>query len=64
MLCNIGIVDRLIRVTVGGALISTVYYGPQTQWGWIGLIPLISGVLCFCPVYGVIGFKTCRNKKH
>lgn len=58
MLCNIGKVDRLIRITLGASLISMVYIGPQTPWGWLGLIPLITSVLCFCPIYGVIGMNT------
>ncbi len=44
-------------------MISLVYYGPQTPWGWLGIFPLISTILCFCPVYGVLGFKTCKKKK-
>jgi len=63
MLCNLGTVDRLVRVAMGGALISMVYYGPHTPWGWLGLIPLATSVLCFCPIYGVLGFKTCKKKE-
>ena len=62
MLCNIGIADRLFRAVVGGALISLTYFGPQTPWGWVGLIPLTTSILCFCPIYGVIGLSTCGKK--
>ena len=62
MLSNIGPTECLIRTLVGAGAIATVYIGPQTPWGWLGLIPLITGVLCFCPLYGVIGCSTANRK--
>ncbi len=61
MLCNVGKIDGLFRLTLGSILISTVYYGPQTPWGWFGLIPIATGILCFCPVYGILGYQTCKK---
>jgi hypothetical protein len=59
---NIGKVDRILRVVIGVALISLVFWGPQTNWGWVGLIPLVTGFISFCPLYRVMGVSTCQKK--
>ncbi len=52
MFCkNVGTADRAIRAIVGLGLISLTQFGPQTEWGWLGLIPLGTAVLSFCPAY-------------
>jgi hypothetical protein len=51
--------DRMVRVSVGLLLLVIVFVGPRTPWGWIGLVPLITGVAGFCPLYLVAG-RTCR----
>jgi hypothetical protein len=56
---NVGNVDRLLRVVVGIALIAMVFVGPQTQWGWLGLIPLATAALGWCPLYTLLGIQTC-----
>ena len=53
-------VDRLIRLVVGIALLSLVFVGPHTAWGWIGLIPLATAAVGFCPLYRLVGIDTCR----
>ncbi len=58
---NEGVADRVIRIVVGLGLISAVFIGPQTPWGWIGLVPLITGVVGWCPAYTLFGIKTCRT---
>lgn len=58
-MCNVGGIDRVLRIVIGLALISLVFIGPQTPWGWLGLIPLLTGVAGFCALYAIIGFKTC-----
>jgi hypothetical protein len=58
---NEGMIDRAIRVIVGIALISIVFIGPQTPWGWIGVIPLATGLIGWCPAYSLFGMRT--NKK-
>jgi len=60
---NEGTVDRAIRTVVGLVLISLVFIGPQTVWGWVGLVPLITGVVGFCPLYKILGLNTCPIKK-
>ena len=56
---NVGSVDRALRVVLGLALIGLVFVGPQTPWGWLGLIPLVTGLVRFCPLYSLLGFNTC-----
>lgn len=59
MKTNEGVVDRVFRVVVGLGLLSLIFIGPQTMWGLIGLVPLLTGMLGFCPLYKVFGFNTC-----
>ena len=61
MKCNVGGVDRVLRVVVGIGLLSLVFVGPQTAWGWIGAVPLLTGLLGFCPAYLPFGIKTCKT---
>lgn len=56
---NAGMTDRVMRAVFGIAIVSLVYVGPQTPWGWLGLIPLATAVLGWCPLYSVFGFNTC-----
>ncbi len=56
---NLGVVDRTIRVVVGLALLSLVIVGPQTLWGLVGLIPLLTAVIGFCPLYKIFGLSSC-----
>ena len=55
---NIGSTDRLLRIVVGIALLSLVFVGPHTAWGWLGLVPLATGLLRFCPLYTVLGIRS------
>lgn len=59
MTANVGNLDRMLRIVVGLALLSLVFVGPQTLWGLIGLVPLLTGVIRFCPAYSLIGANTC-----
>jgi hypothetical protein len=61
MKCNVGGVDRVLRVVVGLGLLSLVFVGPQTAWGWIGAVPLLTGLLGFCPAYLPFDIKTCKT---
>lgn len=60
---NVGTVDRILRTVVGLAVISLVFIGPQTPWGWLGLIPLASAAFRFCPAYTLLGIRTCPMPK-
>ena len=57
---NEGLIDRLIRITVGLFVLALAFVGPQTPWGWLGLIPLLTGLVGFCPLYRLLGIDTCR----
>ena len=59
---NEGTVDRTLRVLVGIGLISLVFVGPQTPWGWIGLMPLLTGLIGSCPGYTIFGMSTCGKQ--
>ncbi|MEM6369745.1 MAG: DUF2892 domain-containing protein [Myxococcota bacterium] len=54
-------VDRAIRVVLGLAMLALVFVGPQTSWGWVGLVPLVTGLMGRCPAYRVLGIKTCST---
>ncbi len=56
---NVGSIDRILRIVVGLGLISLVFVGPQTPWGWVGIVPLLTAVISFCPLYTLIGIRTC-----
>jgi len=62
MKCNVGGVDRALRIIVGIGLLSLVFVGPQTAWGWIGALPLLTGLFGFCPAYLPFGIKTCKTR--
>ncbi len=57
---NEGTVDRVVRVIVGLGLLSLTLVGPQTPWGLVGLVPLATGVVGFCPLYRLLGIRTNR----
>lgn len=59
---NEGSLDRALRVTVGLALIAMVFVGPQAAWGWIGIVPLLTGLVGFCPLYRLVGLNTCPRR--
>lgn len=60
---NEGTLDRALRIIAGLVLISLVFIGPQTPWGWIGLVPLVTGLVGMCPIYSILGINTCPMKK-
>lgn len=59
---NEGSVDRVIRVVLGSFLLSLVFVGPHTWLGLLGIIPLLTGVVGFCPLYRVLGLNTGSHK--
>ena len=52
-------VERALRVVAGLVLLSLVFFGPQTLWGLIGIVPLATGLLGSCPLYTLFGISTC-----
>lgn len=63
MKTNEGAVDRVLRVLVGAGVLSLAFVGPQTPWAYLGLIPLLTGIVGFCPLYAVLGINSCPAKK-
>ena len=59
---NIGSIDRLVRVVLGVGLLLLTFEGPRTAWGYLGLIPLITGLLGYCPLYRAFGRKALGTK--
>ena len=63
MKANEGSIDRALRVIAGLVLIALVFVGPQTPWGWVGVVPLLTGLMGWCPLYAILGLNTCPLKK-
>jgi hypothetical protein len=59
MKSNVGGIDRILRVVLGLALIGMAAFGVIGAWGWIGLVPLLTAAMGYCPLYTVLGFSTC-----
>jgi hypothetical protein len=57
---NVGSLDRLIRVVAGFALIGLTLAGVIGVWGWIGVVPILTGAFRFCPAYTLLGIRTCK----
>lgn len=56
---NEGTIDRAVRVIAGLAILSLAFVGPQTAWAWLGLVPLVTGLVGVCPAYRLLGVRTC-----
>ncbi len=59
---NIGKTDAIIRIIIGIILLSLVVIGPKTLWGLIGLVPLLTGIIGYCPLYPIMGINTYKKK--
>ena len=63
MKSNVGGIDRLLRVVAGLVLIALTLTGTIGTWGWIGVVPLLTGLVSFCPIYPLLGLSTCPVKR-
>ena len=61
MKANVGTIDRVLRILVGVLLIALSLTGIIGLWGWIGLVPLATGVVRVCPLYPLLGISTCKQ---
>lgn len=62
MFCNVGGIDRILRIVVGIAVISLYWLVPSVgYWAFLGAIPLLTGLAGFCPAYTLIGVNTCKK---
>ncbi len=62
MKINEGTLDRSLRVIVGGALVALAATGTVGVWGWIGIVPIATGLIGWCPAYSLLGISTCPMK--
>jgi len=62
MKTNVGGIDRILRIVLGLVLIGLTLTGTIGVWGWIGVVPLATGFMSFCPLYTMIGVNTCPKK--
>jgi uncharacterized membrane protein required for colicin V production len=63
MKANVGGIDRVLRIVLGIALIALTLAGTIGAWGWIGVVPLATGLIKFCPLYSLLGMSTCATQK-
>lgn len=63
MKSNVGGIDKILRIVVGAALITLAAMGQIGVWGYIGVVPLLTGLFNFCPVYPLLGINTCGIRK-
>ena len=61
MKCNIGHTDRVLRMTVGVTLMGLAAFGITGPWAWIGVIPLLTGMVGYCGVYSLLGINTAKK---
>lgn len=62
MKANVGGIDRVIRIVGGLALIAWALIGGGPVWAWIGVVPLATALINFCPAYALLGMSTCKTK--
>ena len=60
MQANVGGIDKVVRIIGGALLIALAATGTVGLWGWIGVVPLLTGLFNFCPLYSLLGIKTCK----
>lgn len=62
MKSNVGGIDRILRIVIGAVLVALTATGQVGVWGWIGLLPLATGLMGWCPPYSLLGINTCKNR--
>lgn len=63
MKSNMGSIDRSVRIIVGLVLVGLALTGSVGWWGWLGVVPIVTGAIGNCPLYSIIGVNTCGTKK-
>jgi hypothetical protein len=63
MKSNVGGIDRVVRIVLGLVLIGLTLAGQIGAWGWVGLVPLATGALGWCPPYSLLGINTCKTRQ-
>lgn len=60
---NVGGIDKILRIVAGAGLIGATAAGLLPAWGYIGIVPLATGLMGWCPAYPLLGLSTCPTKK-
>lgn len=60
---NINSFDRILRLVIGAGLLASVFWGPKTYFGYVGIILIITAFINFCPIYRIIGLSTNNKSK-
>ncbi len=60
---NVGGIDRMVRIGLGALLVGLAATGQVGAWGWLGLLPLATGALGWCPPYSLLGINTCKTRQ-
>jgi hypothetical protein len=60
---NVGDLERIIRIIAGISIISLAFVGPRYPWAYLGIVPLATGLMGWCPPYAMLGISTCKNSK-
>lgn len=60
---NVGTIDRAVRILVGAVLAGMAATGTVGWWGWLGLVPLATGIVGWCPPYALLGIATCKTRR-
>ena len=63
MKSNVGGIDKILRIVAGAGLIGATVAGLLPAWGYIGIVPLATGLMGWCQVYPLLGMSTCPMKK-
>ncbi len=58
---NIGKVERIIRIVAGIGVLALAFVGPRTPWAYLGIVPLATGLIGWCPPYALLGVSTCKD---
>ena len=61
MKTNLGSTDRIARVVIGLGVLSLAFVGPQSPWGYLGIVPLLAGLVGWCPPYALLGIDTAGH---
>jgi hypothetical protein len=62
MFKNLGSWDRWLRFAAGAALFSLMFWGPKTPWGWLGAVLMATAAVGHCPIYVILGIRTCSRE--
>ncbi|HSD88109.1 MAG TPA: DUF2892 domain-containing protein [Kofleriaceae bacterium] len=60
---NESTLDRVLRIALGLAVLSLLFIGPKSAWGLLGIIPLATGIVGYCPLYAALGLSTCNLRR-